>query len=69
MEMIFTEPDAWIGGFYELSVRSPDSPEEVKRKALYELWSLPDLQGCHWQRNVEPEAQEKISLLNIPLSG
>jgi hypothetical protein len=69
MTQIFTAPDAWVGGLYELCIELPERGEKIIRRALATLWQVPILTGCYLIRDVEPEAQTQISPSDIPHEG
>ena len=58
-ELIFTRPDAWNGGFYELALEFGERvADEVIVKTLGAIWEHPDLSGCYHSRSIEPSDQE-----------
>jgi hypothetical protein len=59
-DQLFTEYDAWHGGFYELALELGPRSDETLRLALAALWRHPDLDGCFLDRNREPSDQERV---------
>jgi hypothetical protein len=57
---LFTEYDAWCGGFYELALELGPRSDERLRAALVALWRHSDLDGCFRDRNQEPGNQERV---------
>lgn len=60
MTLLFTIPDAWSGGFFELALELGPRSDERLRNALCELWRHPSLAGCYLERDLEPEDQATV---------
>lgn len=56
--MIFTHPDAWSGGYYELAIQLASG---ALPQAITALWSFADLDGCYAHRDIEPHDQPRIT--------
>ena len=69
MKNLFTEPDAWHGGFFEFTFELPQASTFSINQVLAKLWSVPTLDGCFLKNNVEPEQQEKLSPMEIDNKG
>lgn len=69
MRILFTDPYAWAGGFYEFTFELPQVSNSFVTEVLTKLWSLPTLDGCFPQRDVEPEKQEKCAPAKTDASG
>jgi hypothetical protein len=59
-EPIFTAPEAWIGGFYELAINLEQRSDEHSRAAMAALLSYPKLDGLYLERNKEPQDQPRV---------
>jgi hypothetical protein len=59
-EHIFTLPEAWVGGFYELALETGERSDERLYAALRAVWAHPDLEGCYLRRDIEPHQQKKV---------
>lgn len=57
---LFTFPDVWLGGFYELAIELGPRSDERLRLALEAIWSLPELNGPYGRRDMEPEEQPRV---------
>jgi len=66
MNEIFTEPNAWVGGLYELCIELPGRTEFVITQALATIWQVSVLNGCYLTKELEPDAQKRISPWNVP---
>jgi hypothetical protein len=60
-ERLFTAPDAWLGGFFELAMEVGPRSDERLRTALSALWTYPDLVGCYDDRGREPADQPRVA--------
>jgi hypothetical protein len=69
MSQIFTAPDTWVGGLYELAIELPERSDATIAQALSTIWQIPALTGCYLSRDVEPEAQTEASPFDIPHEG
>jgi hypothetical protein len=56
MERLFTAPDAWSGGSFEILMFLGRVDRLRVRNLLAALWGLPSLEGCWRDGNAEPEA-------------
>ncbi len=61
LKNLFTQPDAWNGGFFEFTFELPQESKSLANVVLAKLWSAPTLNGCYLKRDIEPEQQEKFS--------
>jgi hypothetical protein len=59
-EPLFTAPDAWAGGFYEIALEIGPRSDDRLRAALAALWAHPDLDGCYPDRGREPDRQPRV---------
>ena len=66
MNQLFTAPDTWVGGLYELVLELPERKDVCVAQALSSIWKLPGIAGCYLSREVEPEAQVQVSPSEIP---
>ena len=57
---IFTHPDAWNGGSYELAIDLGPVDDAKLEKALTAIWSHADLDGCYLRGDQEPAEQTLI---------
>jgi hypothetical protein len=62
---LFTEVDAWCGGFYEVALELGPRSDDRLRSAVVALWQHPDLEGCYLDRNREPGEQERVSPASV----
>jgi hypothetical protein len=60
---IFTYPDAWSGGDYELGLELDEAGDVCKTLAA--IWSFSGLDGCYLASNLEPCAQQRC----VPCDG
>jgi hypothetical protein len=60
MEKTFTLPNAWLGGYFELSIELGSRSDERLHRALNSLWSHPTLDGCYERHKVEPWNQRRL---------
>ncbi len=67
MLKLFTDDNAWSGGFYELMFRLHESMDP--QKALSILWNRTELEGCYLDHTREPSEQEKVSPLGASYQG
>ena len=58
---VFTAPDAWKGGYYELLICPLAHFPEVPCSALKALWTFPSLRGCYLRRDLSPSAQARVT--------
>lgn len=57
---IFTRPDAWTGGSYELAVDLGPVDDTRLEKALVAIWSHADVDGCYLELDREPAEQARV---------
>ncbi len=69
MSQLFTQNDAWSGGFYELVMELPDASGNTRKSALNHLWAVPSLEGCFLRSDIEPSNQQKVLAANHDLEG
>jgi hypothetical protein len=62
----FFHPDAWWGGFYELSMEF--EPDSDLRQAFNALWCIHDLLGCYLNRDVDHNLQIRIKPNDVDLN-
>ncbi|HEY3963195.1 MAG TPA: hypothetical protein VGM05_01475 [Planctomycetaceae bacterium] len=60
-DLIFTSPDAWNGGDFELLLLFGHVEKEVVGQALAVLWSLPEVSGYWLDPDTEPGEQQRIA--------
>jgi hypothetical protein len=60
MSQLFTDLDAWLGGFYELNMELPTLQTIDVATAIAALWSLPDLFGGFARKDCEPNKQQLL---------
>src|SRR3712207_3095418 len=60
MERLFTEPDAWHGGFFELALDLGPPSDARLGTAQTTLWSHPALDGCYAECEREPLDQPRV---------
>lgn len=72
-DAIFTRPDVWTGGSYELAVEVGPRDDEAVRRALQAIWTAPSLDGCFPLADREPHEQARVAIpectLDAPLHG
>ena len=66
MNDVFTAPDTWVGGLYELALELPGRTDFVITQALATIWQVPVLNGCYVRNDVKPDAQKRINGWNVP---
>ena len=57
---MFTEPDTWNGGFFELALELGPRNDQRLRDAVSVLWKHPTLAGCYLDRDKEPGQQKRL---------
>ncbi len=57
---VFTHPDAWVGGSYDLVLDLAGRDDELLERTLSALWSHPSVEGCHPSRDAEPAEQGRV---------
>jgi hypothetical protein len=60
LESVFTFPDAWSGGYYELALELHGKAAEDRASIIQAIWSHPSLAGCYVYREREPHAQARL---------
>jgi hypothetical protein len=55
----FTDPNAWLGGYYELAIELGPRSDERLLAALTAVWSDPDFDGVYLDRDAEPRQQTR----------
>lgn len=70
-EPIFTGPDTWLGGFYELAIELGLRCNERLDRAVQAVWRFPGLQGPFPSRDLEPSEQTLVTAnsANLELHG
>lgn len=66
--MLFTRPEAWFGGAYELMVHLGSQSDEVRLTTLRTMWTAPGVYGCFLDRDREPADQERVAPSQLTLS-
>ena len=59
-EEVFTNPDNWAGGFYELALEFSPSSAVTLDQALQTLWHQETLVGCYAEHNNVPSHQRCV---------
>lgn len=62
---IFTDPDIWHGGFFELCIQYESLNRQQVQQILQKLWSHPDLDGVYLDPFQDPEHQEKFEISQV----
>src|SRR5690349_3835979 len=57
---VFTAPDTWHGGFYELALELGERSDQRLLAALRRVWSFPAVDGCYLDWLVEPTEQPRV---------
>ncbi len=60
-EKIFTAPNAWLNGFYQLVINLVERSDEHSREALIALKSAPLLDAWYLERDREPADQPRVN--------
>jgi len=61
MDVPFTDPDSWCGGFYELALEFSNQSTSRRQSVLTSLWSGQEVEGCYLERYVPPSDQPRVS--------
>ncbi len=61
MQALFTRPDAWSGGSYELALEYERLSDKRLRAVISRLWDHSTLLGCYLDLNAEPDQQPRVS--------
>lgn len=61
MPQLFTHPEAWAGGFYELSIELKPSPDERLPHIIQAIWNHPNIAGCWLERDKETDQQPRLN--------
>jgi hypothetical protein len=64
---MFTLPDVWSGGDFELSIQLGPHDNVKLGRALTALWSHPTLVGCYLENTKDPTQQRRVSPETQPL--
>lgn len=64
---MFTEPDTWNGGYFELTMEIGFRDDERLRGGVVALWDHPALAGCYLDFTREPEQQSRLGPSSQPL--
>lgn len=62
MDKLFTAPDAWTGGFYELAMELGPRDDARLVDALRAVWSHPSIERCYLESGREPPEQARVSV-------
>ena len=60
--MMFTDPENWAGGFYELSLEVGDRDDDRLQRALTALWRAAAITDCYGSRDREPADQIAVPI-------
>lgn len=63
MQKIFTLPEVWLGGHFELAMEVGETSNNRLFAVLDSVWSHSALYGCYLASNKEPHEQEKVKPL------
>jgi len=55
--MMFTDPENWTGGFYELSLEVGNRDDDRLQRAVTTLWRAAAINGCYGSKDREPADQ------------
>jgi hypothetical protein len=66
---LFTAPDAWSGGHYELLIEPSVGSSDKLCSLLKALWSFPSLDGCYLRNDCEPSAQARVQPCESGIPG
>jgi hypothetical protein len=58
----FTDPNAWLGGFYELAIELGPRSDERLLAALTAVWSNPNIDGVYLDNDTEPWQQTRQAI-------
>ena len=61
MTLVFTKPDAWTGGFYELALELGERSDSRLFAAISTIWKHPSLDGCYLDWMKEPYEQLRLA--------
>jgi len=64
---MFTEPDTWAGGGFELVLELGPRDDARLGDAVAALWEHPTLTGCFLKMTVEPSRQDRVAPDSQPL--
>ncbi len=67
--LLFTTPDAWNGGYYELALEFGAISDIEFRSVLMALWAFPALEGCYLKRHLEPHEQARVPPGEVDLAS
>ena len=60
-DKIFTDNDAWTGGFYELGIEVGGRDDARLEVALKAIWQARVLEGCWLDRTTEPVSSSRVA--------
>jgi hypothetical protein len=58
---LFTVPEAWRGGSYDLCLLLRDAEESMLERAVIRAWAHAELDGCYSDPSREPEDQPRLT--------
>lgn len=67
MTHLFTPPDTWLGGHFEVSLTFGGMEDDQLQMAFEAIWSHPHVQGVYLDRNMEPENQTCVAASQVDL--
>jgi hypothetical protein len=63
INLVFTKPDVWYGGFYELAIElGPHGDNDLILAALSSIWGQPEVLGPFLDNDIEPSLQQRAQL-------
>ena len=69
MADVFTHPNTWNGGSFEIALEFGPPSTDRLRDALVSVWRHPTLQGCYLKYSLEPSEQNRVGPEEISLDG
>lgn len=64
---IYTDPETWQGGAFDILLYLGPSSDERIRHVLVELWQAPLVRGCWYETAVAPHEMARVTLEQVPL--
>lgn len=61
-QRLFTRPDTWHGGYYELALELGAHSDQRLCEALQSIWTYSSVEGCYLEGDREPSAQHRIEV-------
>jgi hypothetical protein len=58
---MFTDKDAWTGGFYELCIEVGKNNKQILDTSIQTLWKVAPLVGCYPSNKQEPHEQQSVT--------